>query len=342
MRLSRFQKSEFIQQADRIERALSLLELPTKIQGGQVGGGRVRYFLSPTTDGYLQRMRQMANRVAEEIGVFNLNISESDGNVVLDLPMEEERGIRLLPLLEEIDPSRKLTSVIGISSKGKPYTIDFLNPKSRNLLILGGAKSGKSEFLRTVLFSVALKNEQTRVNFLAIDVGGNELQVLEALPHGLAEVASERRHGIELLRWLIDEIERREVFRIHYPELFLLIDDVDKVIGEDPQCLQLLERVIVEGNENSVHVVLALVESSQLQDVLGKRENGMVTATALMDEALNSSNQEFPGRFRICLDHDGHEIRVAWMPAIDLQDAVSSIQSGRGRKGVQRKIVRWF
>jgi hypothetical protein len=337
-----FQRSELMYQADRIERVLSSLELPTKILGGQIGEGRVRYFLTPTTAQYRQRMRQLANRMAEEIGVYNLHISESDGNLVLDLPMEEESGTRLFPLLESIDTPPALTAIIGIGSKGRPFSIDFRDPESKHLLIRGGSKSGKSEFLRTVLFSIALNNSQTQANFLAVDRSGNELSVLEALPHSLAEVASEGRYGIELLHWLIDEIERREVFRIHYPELFLLVDDFERLSREDPQYPALLKRVMEEGRDNSVHVILATGEADIFPNNLNHKQLGLVTAAAVVDKRSGLSEPKIHGRFRVCIDRREYEIEVAWIPAFDLQEAVSSIQLGKNKRDVRRGIVRWF
>ena len=127
--LDGFKRRGLVHQADRIERVLSSLELPAKIQGGQIEEGRVRYFLTPTTDIYLKRMRQLAKRVAEEMGVYQVHVSESEGSLILDLPMDEGGGLRLLPLLERLETPPPLTSIIGLDKRGESFAINFLNPE---------------------------------------------------------------------------------------------------------------------------------------------------------------------------------------------------------------------
>lgn len=340
MSMDGFERRGLVHQADRIERVLSSLELPAKIMGGQVREGRVRYFLTPTTDMYLQRMRQMTKRVAEEMGVYHVRVTESEGSLVLDLPVDEGSGLRLLTLLESIETLSPLSSIIGLDEKGDGFTINFRNPESRHLVVVGAPRTGKSEFLRTVLFSIALYSRQTQVNFLAIDLSGNELSVVEALPHGLTEIASESRYGIELIHWLIDEIERREVFRIRYPELFLIVDDVESLVEEDPTYLTLLEKVIKEGGDNSIHIVAATGGPFPLIHEHERQEFGVATAEAEVGGSTGSAEPQTPGKFRICINRDEYAVRVAWMPAFDLQEAVSLIQSGKNPRELQRGWVR--
>jgi DNA segregation ATPase FtsK/SpoIIIE-like protein len=340
MSLDGFERRGLVHQADRIERVLSSLELPARIRGGQIREGRVRYFLAPTTDIQMQRIRQMAKRVAEEMGVYHVRVTESEGSLVLDLPMDEGNTLRLLPLLESVETPSPLTSIIGLNMKGEKFSIDFRNPASKHLIVLGGPRTGKSELLRTVLFSIALYCKQTQVNFLAIDLSGNELSVVEALPHGLTEIASESKYGIKLIHWLIDEIERREVFRIRYPELFLMIDDVEKLVEEDPIYMALLKRVIKEGKENCVHVIAATGGSFPLLHVTERQEHGLVKAEAVVESSSPTSGSRSPGDFRVCINREEQRVRVAWMPAFDLQEAVSLIQSGKNRRELQRGWVR--
>ena len=341
MSVESFERVGLVHQADRIERLLSSLDLPAKIQGGQVGGGRIRYFLTPTTDFFRERLREMTKKVADEMGVYHAQLTESDGNLVLDIPMDEESGLRLLTLLESLDAPPPLTSIIGLHAGGEPFKINFRHPKSRSLIIAGRPGTGKSEFLRSVLFSIAFHSRQTQVNFLAIDLSGNELSVVEALPHGLAEVATEIRYGVELIQWLIDEIERREVFRIRYPELFLIVDDVDKLVDADPAYLPMLERTIREGKDNGVHVVATAQGPLPLMNGTDRLQFGVARAEAIVEASTVSNKAQTPGNFRVFVNQSEYIVRVAWMPAFDLQEAVSLIQSGKSYREMQRGRIRW-
>lgn len=329
-------------QADRIEKALSALDLPTRIQGGQVAEGHIRYHLAMGSDAQMHQIRKLASQVAQEIGAYNIRVSESDGSMVLELVLGEGDGIRLFPLLEHMEKPSLLTAVIGIDQKREPVSIDFRDPEFHHLLIVGRPKSGKSEFLRTVLFAIALWNNQTQANFMAIDLSGNELTVVESLPHCLAEVATESRFAIELMHWLIDEIERREVFRIRYPELFLLVDDLDVLVEESEEHLELIGRIVEEGAGSSVHVIAATEGSSSSIPSAWSQGSRMMIAEALESSTIEPDGGNPPGYFRIGANDTRDPVRVAWMPVHDIQEAVSFIQSGKVRRGSTGDWIHWY
>lgn len=335
-------RNGLIDQADRIERALSALDFPARIQGGSVGEGHVRYYLAPRSDAQSRQIRQLASSVAQEVGAYEVHVFESEGSMILDLALGKGDGIRLLPLLESFETPLQLTAVVGIDQHGEPVSLDFRNPKSQHLLIVGRSNSGKSEFLRTVLFSMAMWNRQTQVNFMAIDLSGNELTALEALPHGLADVASESRYGIELLLWFLDEIERREVFRIRYPELFLFVDDLNFLVEKNAAYFNLLQRVIEEGKETSVHVIAATNGSSHPLPPALSQGSGVVKAEALDISSGRADGGYSPGNFQISMNDFESRVRVAWMPAHDIQEAVSFIQSGKVRRQSLKEYIRWY
>jgi hypothetical protein len=87
---------------------------------------------------------------------------------------------------------------------------------------------------------------------------------------------------------------------------------------------------------------MATGEKNQFPELLNHKQLGLVTADAVMDGGLQSTEISGPGHFRICLNREEQEIRVAWLPAVDLQKAVSSIQSGKHQREVRRGMVRWF
>jgi hypothetical protein len=261
----------------------------------------------------------------------------------LDLPTDECDGVRLVPLLESLGTTPPFTAVFGVDAKRNPFRIDFRQPGSRHLIITGGPRTGKSEFLRSVLLSIALTSRQSQVNFLGIDLSGNELSVVESLPHAMAEVATDSQYGVELMQWLIDEIERREVFHIRYPELFLLIDDLDELIDEIPASLKMLMRIITEGMDTGIHVIATSRASFLPKNESSMRISDVVKAKPLHEVQPGSNEMKGAGRFRIYVNRNEYTIRVAWLPASDLQDVVNLIHVGKNlsNAGLDSGNIQW-
>ena len=105
-----------------------------------------------------------------------------------------------------------------------------------NLVIHGGAKSGKSAALQTFILSAASLHSPREVSFYCLDYGGGQLRALEDLAH-VGSVASalepERiRRTFGELEQLLRSRQQREVFRDkHGPDdglgqVFLVIDNL--------------------------------------------------------------------------------------------------------------------
>lgn len=105
-----------------------------------------------------------------------------------------------------------------------------------NMVIHGGAKSGKSTALQTFIMSAATTHSPREVSFYCLDYGGGQLRALEDLAH-VGSVASplepERiRRTFGELEQLLRSRQQREVFRDRsalddgYGEVFLVIDNL--------------------------------------------------------------------------------------------------------------------
>ncbi|MFZ0903484.1 MAG: type VII secretion protein EccCb, partial [Mycobacterium sp.] len=107
---------------------------------------------------------------------------------------------------------------------------------SGNLVIHGGAKSGKSTALQTFILSAANLHSPSEVSFYCLDYGGGQLRGLEELAH-VGSVASalepERiRRTFGELEQLLQSRQQREVFRDRQGpddgrgQVFLVIDNL--------------------------------------------------------------------------------------------------------------------
>jgi S-DNA-T family DNA segregation ATPase FtsK/SpoIIIE len=144
-----------------------------------------------------------------------------------------------------------------------------------NLVIHGGAKSGKSSALQTFMLSAATLHSPREVSFYCLDYGGGQLRALDDLAH-VGSVATplepERiRRTFGELEQLLRSRQQREVFRDRqqsslddgFGEVFLVIDNLyafsrdntDQLNTRNPLLTKVTELVNV-GLAYGIHVVV--------------------------------------------------------------------------------------
>ncbi|BBZ10997.1 type VII secretion protein EccCa [Mycobacterium branderi] len=161
-----------------------------------------------------------------------------------------------------------------------------------NMVIHGGAKSGKSTALQTFILSAANLHAPGEVSFYCLDYGGGQLRALEDLAH-VGSVASplepERiRRTFGELEQLLRIRQQREVFRDRsalddgFGEVFLVIDNLyafsrdntDQFNTRNPLLTKVTELVNV-GLAYGIHVIVTtpswLEVPLAMRDGLGMR-----------------------------------------------------------------------
>lgn len=342
MQISPVQRGVFEHQANRIEKVLSSLALPTRVQGGQVSRDRIRYHLAPVSNAQVHQVRAMSARVAEAMGVYKVHIDQDEEGLVLDLALEEESQLRLIPLIMDLAHPLPMTSVVGISMHGKPLLLNIRRIETWHLGIFAPIKSGKSELLRTMIISLALYNRQSQLQFFGIDFSGKELTVIDALPHAHAQVAIERGYAEEIIQWLVEEIEERKVNRVMYPDIVLAIDELDRVISQSELILGKLPLILHEGPKTGVHLMIASRNARPGSLMSNWRKSGVVTVWPVGDRDRMGDGNVARGQFEFRIEGKKILTQVAWLPAKDLQQAITMVQTGwRANKGLVDLKALW-
>ncbi len=307
-------------QADSIERVLSSLDLPARVQGGQVGNHWVRYHLTPVSGTRADKVVQMADEVAEAIGVSGLRIAERSQGLTIDVPLQQGTELRLLPLLHALPGLSASTAVVGMSIEGRPLLFNLTRSSTWNLFVYAPKGYGKSELLRTLLMSLALTSRRSQLSMLGIDIGGRELAVLESLPHALTDLATEPRFAEELLTWLSEEAGRRLTAGVVNPHLVLLIDDLEWLTDKrEEHALAALKHIGQVGVDVGVHFLAAAQAPlpSSLRDLTDHR--GVVEVVP--DENTFLKGKTSVGRFQFISNSDIITADVAWLSLRDLDTA---------------------
>lgn len=308
--------------ADRLERTLSDMSLPIRIQGGQVREGGVRYMVTPMNGTRPEQIQDVEGSIALALGVRGVHIAREGHDLAIDVPAHATGWPRLLSLLEAIGDLPAFTLVAGSDDRGAPVLIPPREPDTWHVAILGKPGLGKSELLRSLVFSLALTNRQSTVQLFGIDLSGRELVVLEALPHGLADLATEPRFANELLAWLMEEGARRERFGILRPDLVLAIDDSSRLVDSDRSAEGQLRQLALHGRRWGIHLLLAGLPVAKGSSPPWDKSPGWAIV----------KGEEEPGRFTLTTRLRALPFSAAWLSASDLNLAVQQVRTG-GRPG---------
>ncbi|QMU80470.1 type VII secretion protein EccCa [Streptacidiphilus sp. PB12-B1b] len=213
------------------------------------------------------------------------------------------------PLLDEILPPLDEDPVLGLQALGSPHrgelrvpvgVVDRPGDQRRDLLvaelsggaghvgIAGGAQSGKSTLVRSLLLSLALLHTPREVQFYCLDFGGGTLSTLRGLPHlgsvtGRLEPEKVTRTVAEMVGLLK---QREETFRVHevesmaayrklrrqggfaddpYGDVFLVIDGWFTLHADFESLETAIQELAARGLTYGIHLVVTGVRWSEIR-----------------------------------------------------------------------------
>ncbi len=175
-------------------------------------------------------------------------------------------------------PGATTSAVVGVGIDGA-FELDLVHDGPHGL-VAGTTGSGKSEFLQTLVASLALRNRPDRMTFVLVDYkGGAAFSVASDLPHTVGLVTDLDQHLVErALRSLRAELTRREHVladsgakdiedhEAHLarggageamPRLVIVIDEFAAMVTELPDFVSGLIGIAQRGRSLGVHLILA-------------------------------------------------------------------------------------
>ena len=220
------------------------------------------------------------DRVSRALAPLQEDLTEDAAGLPARVTLDELAGVVGSP--DASDVARRWAAsdglpraTVGRRAEG-PYVIDLV-ADGPHVLIGGTTGSGKSEFLRSLVLSLALGSPPEDLALVLVDFkGGAAFGPLAALPHVAGVLTDLDEHLVDrALSSLRAELRRRErlfaEMGVHdlasyrarpgrpepLPRLVVVVDELKALVDEVPRFLDGLVRLAALGRSLGVHLVLA-------------------------------------------------------------------------------------
>lgn len=138
------------------------------------------------------------------------------GSLVVDVQRKEPQAVLFNEVVTQLPPGdpKKGSSriLLGVDPEGRLQTVDISKSGCPHILVAGTAGSGKSEWLRTAIAGLLVRNTPSTLQLVAIDPKYSAFDDLAGSPFLWRDlgVIHPQEHSVpELLDSLVDEMERR-------------------------------------------------------------------------------------------------------------------------------------
>lgn len=240
----------------------------------------------------------------------------------------------------------RASAVIGVGDAG-PISLD-LGIDGPHALVAGTTGSGKSEFLRTWVMSLAMSCSPQQVNFVLIDFkGGGAFDVCARLPHVAGLITDLDEHLVgRAITSLRAELQRRELlFReLHVStfnealavateplaRLVIVIDEFAALATDYSELMSAIIDLAARGRSLGMHLVLATQRPSGVVDQKIRANTNLRVALRMQDafdsrdvigvpDAM-SIDRHSPGRAIVSIGGDRPvHVKTAYSGALDMQ-----------------------
>lgn len=351
-------------QADRIEWVLRHHDLPARVTGGRVTDDSIQFNLDPGARSDRARVRRYRHELAVALGAPEARVTQQEGQVQVRIPREAPHEVRFLPLLEQLRRDPQLadalnvpgTALLGLASDGVPLMLRLLSPDVTHVLVCGMRGSGKSEAVKTILASLALTQRPRDIQFLAMDPrGGEAWRCLATTPHLLGRVAANPEECLMQLRWLENEMERREQEDVMRPHIVIAIDELGTLLKEAGREAQVhLTRLAQRGAGAGFSLLVCADKPAEAALSWGVKSRFPVRLIGKMARhespigalASTGSGKLEPGEFVLAAGGDHIRFRAAYLPMLELgafqarlQQALATQKRGSGASRLVRRIA---
>jgi S-DNA-T family DNA segregation ATPase FtsK/SpoIIIE len=203
---------DLLAHANIIKRTLDSFGIPVEMGEINVGPAVTRYTLKPAEGVKLSRITALSQDLALSLAAHPIRIEApipGKSLVGIEVPNKTAALVRLGSLMNypEFMQSGPLGFVLGRDVSGEPIFANI--EKMPHILIAGATGSGKSILVHSLITSLLYKNSPATLRLVLIDPKRVELSMYDGIPHLITPVITENKKALGVLKWAIQEMDRR-------------------------------------------------------------------------------------------------------------------------------------
>ncbi len=203
---------DLLAHANIIKRTLDSFGIPVEMGEINVGPAVTRYTLKPAEGVKLSRITALNADLALSLAAHPIRIEApipGKSLVGIEVPNKSAALVRLGSLMNypEFMQSGPLGFVLGRDVSGEPIFGNI--EKMPHMLVAGATGSGKSILVHSLITSLLYKNSPATLRLVLIDPKRVELSMYDGIPHLITPVITENKKALGVLRWAIQEMDRR-------------------------------------------------------------------------------------------------------------------------------------
>lgn len=289
--------------------------------------------------------------IALALGVESVRVAPRNGTLAIEVPRRDGQNVYLSKVLRRMAHMPGCAPVLGLDETGVPLVLSLASPDVAHVLIAGTTGAGKTILARTMILSLALGNGQRAVQVGLLDPKGRAYDRLQGLPHVLF-YESDAARSLARVKWLVQEMLRRDEERRSEPRIILFIDELADLMMEMGTPLQdALTRLTQRGREAGIHIVActqkptaqlmgALAKANFPTRVVGKVPSADVAVACAGVPATKAEVLQGRGDFVVVCAQGMFRIQAALVPEREIGKMVSSCQLSVGSGPRERESLR--
>jgi len=256
-------------QSNQIEMVLANHRAPARVTGGVVTPRVVQFHLAPATGTRINKMQALGDELALALGVNNVRVSRQGSNVQLEIPREDARPVKLLPLMARLAQHKQLpaaAAVLGLCEDGVPLLIRLPSPDVAHILISGTTGSGKTAVCQSIILSLAMTHRRSQLQFVLAEGPkrsspslGGAFAPFRTLPHLLKPILGDPAEVAGALDDLVRLMEARGSganVSLVEPRIVVVLDELADLMLVAGKALSTpLTRLVQRGRAAGIHVI---------------------------------------------------------------------------------------
>ncbi|HEX5098615.1 MAG TPA: DNA translocase FtsK 4TM domain-containing protein [Polyangiaceae bacterium] len=207
-------REAIFENARRLEKTLADYGVTGKVEEVRPGPTVTMYEVAFEAGTRVSKVASLADDLALGLSRKVRIIAPIPGKSLIgfELPNDERQPVCLRELIEDqrfekLCERAPLPVVLGRDIVGAPYYADLASMP--HVIVAGATGAGKSVGLNVMLSSLLLKRTPEDLRLLMIDPKVVELAPFDRIPHLLLPVVTDMKQASTVLRWAVEEMERR-------------------------------------------------------------------------------------------------------------------------------------